>query len=133
MAIYYLCSDGERVTQTTINSRRAASYRRHDDSTVYCRGCGGRAEGHAHIIPQARCKTLHKTELIWDPINYVKACNSCNQKIENVSAPAFTKLLCVKMCLEVFEKHDPARFSRACSNMNNPATENEQISANNLF
>jgi hypothetical protein len=89
------CSDGEKVTQADINSLKDKMYHVYDaiQTDPDCEGCRlEQAQGHAHIIPQARCKNLNKTELIWTMLNIFKACHSCNTIAENISSPAIMQL-----------------------------------------
>jgi hypothetical protein len=90
------CSDGEKVTQAQINYYRGLCYEQkdfiHGGVQWICEGCLGKSEGRAHIVPQARCKTLKKTELIWDTKNIFYACHKCNSIAENVSSPAIMQL-----------------------------------------
>ena len=82
--IKYYCSDGSRVSQATIDRRRSEAYRQAYGGlpTQYCR-CGQVAQGSSHIVSQARCKHLHRTELIWFQGNFTPACNSCNSRWES--------------------------------------------------
>jgi len=116
--IKYFCSDGSRVSEATIKSNLSKSYRESDDGTTHCRGCGARAEGHAHIVPKSRCKQLHKTELIWYPPNYFKACNRCNLAAENITSEAFRNLLNYYDCLRILREHDSERYQKALNAQN---------------
>lgn len=111
--IRYYCSDGTRVSEATIKSNLSKAYREYDDGSVGCRGCGNRAEGHAHIVPKARLKQLHLTDLIWAPELWVKACHKCNQVIENVTSNSFKILHCYDHCLSILQKYDPERYQKA--------------------
>lgn len=64
---YYTCSDGEKVTQSQINSRLSRAKKGFMERYV-CESCGRNGKTFAawsHTISQKRCKELHKTELIW--------------------------------------------------------------------
>ena len=68
----YPCSDGERVTQSQINSRYAAIC---DviklEREPFCQGTG-RTDlplSFSHTISRKRCKEIGKSELIWDKHN----------------------------------------------------------------
>ena len=117
--ITYLCSDGSRVTQAQIDRNRSKSY-----SLVYpnqiqqCKGCGAQAQGSAHIIPQARCKQIHKTELIWklgkfgEPINFFPACHECNAAIENPKGQEWKYLNNIAHCLKVIYEYDRELYNK---------------------
>ncbi len=107
------CSDGTKVTQTQINNRLTRSYKRNAyiESTS-CLGCGNPAQGHAHIIAQARCKRIGKTELIWNPANYFEACNACNLAIENPKGKDWRYLKNIDHCLLFIKEHDPQLFTK---------------------
>lgn len=108
----FLCSDGRRVTQAEINNRLSKIYSACDKEEnrnggkTYCRGCGGLAESHAHIIPQARCKQIGKTELIWQMNNWFYGCFECNSAIENPKGTAWKKLKNIDKCIAFIYEHD---------------------------
>lgn len=110
------CSDGSRVAQVTINSMRSICYDQMQSygHTFNCEGCGVSLyePSHAHIIPQARCKQLGKTELIWNPENIFFACHTCNAIAENVSSPAITKLRNYPRIKAFLELYDFQRFTK---------------------
>ena len=88
--VYYNCSDGKRVNQSQINTKYSKSIRdKHIDGNYqYCQACLSNAShcGHIHndhTISQKRCKEIHKTELIWNPLNYVSSCIKCHQEWES--------------------------------------------------
>jgi 5-methylcytosine-specific restriction endonuclease McrA len=111
--IKHKCSDGSQVSQATIDRKRSEAYRdRYDGRPQVCQGCGRPAEGSAHIIPQARCKQLHKTELIWSYENFFPACHKCNAAIENPKGKEWKKLLNLFDCLSVIKKYDPELYAK---------------------
>lgn len=113
MAIKYYCSNGERVSQATIDKRRSDTYRKmYEDGPRWCKGCGGKAQGSAHIIAQARVKTLHLTELCWSSINIFPACLACNAAIENPKGSAWKKLLNIDECLRVIKMYDLELYNK---------------------
>jgi len=79
------CTDGRRVSQETIDREYSKSLREKHAGKEYftCEGCGMPAVHNDHTIARARCKQLHKTELIWDPNNYVSSCAKCHQEWED--------------------------------------------------
>lgn len=90
MANMAFCSDGERVSQATIDRRLSQSYRdkyETNSGTIICECCGKEPSVHNdHTIAQRRCKILHKTELIWNPENYVRSCERCHKQWEAFKA-----------------------------------------------
>src|SRR5687768_7385728 len=82
---YYKCSDGTKVSQSVINSRRSAAYRDLYEGEPHpsCAGCNKPAEGTAHLVPQKVVKSLGKSEYCWLPINMVPACHRCNSLLES--------------------------------------------------
>jgi len=113
MPIRYYCSNGSRVSQAQIdkNYRHARAQKYAGMHPGLCHGCNNAPpQGNAHIIAQARCKTLHKAELIWDPKGFFPACGSCNQAIENPKGEAWKELKNINYCLEFIERHDPELF-----------------------
>lgn len=57
-----------------------------------CECCGHtRAQDNSHVISQKRCKDLHRTELIWDPKNFVSSCRECHHEFENYKSGEFHK------------------------------------------
>lgn len=109
MAIYYKCSNGERVTQATIDRRLSEAYRkRYEDGHAVCEETGKCAEGSSHIISQKRCKQLHLTDLIWNPENFFPATNEINRQWENNN----TELKNYEKYMKVVEKYDPEGYRK---------------------
>lgn len=117
----FLCSDGTRVTQAEINELRKEAYQLYDwqdpiepKKRLNCEGCGilMLKTSHAHIIPQARCKVISKTELIWDWNNFFHSCDNCNLAIENPKAKAWKQLKNIEKCLSFIKQHDPELFMK---------------------
>ncbi len=105
-----LCSNGERVTNGQIKSRLSEAYKlkRAKQQTTHCEGFEGKgAAGFAHIIAQARCKQIGKTELIWDLDNFFPASFEANAAIENPKGvETWIKLKNIDHCLEFIRLHD---------------------------
>lgn len=123
----FLCSDGTRVTQAQIDKKRSEAYRikYQDNPTPIDEGFREkRAKCTAHIISQARCKQIGKTELIWDIDNMFPATFESNSAIENPKGDAWLKLHNKDYCLSFIEKHDPELFSKFESRL---ATQNTTI------
>lgn len=110
----WICSNGERVTQAEINQRRDASYKRKytKGNSLKCEGCGADATCSCHIIPQARCKQIGKTELIWDEVNYFPGCFDCNLAIENPKGEEWKQLKNKEQCLSVIENNDHELYQK---------------------
>lgn len=120
MANMAYCSDGSRVSQATINARYyEARKEKYSGAIAFrCAGCGQACNGSAHIIAQARCKVLHKTELIWNPKNFFPACEQCNRAIENPNGEAWKKLNNIEECLEFISIHDQELYMKFSLNRN---------------
>lgn len=106
----YYCSNGERVTEAVIKTRLSKAYKAFyiGEPLGFCEGCGDRATCTAHIIPKSVCKTLHKTELIWMPVNWFRSCYKCNMVAEN---PSSVKTLNnYERILEVTKEYDYVRY-----------------------
>lgn len=111
MANKFKTSTGELVTQSTIDRKRSATYRRmYSDGAVWCRGCGYAAQGSAHIIPQKVAKEEGMTELCWEEENIIPTCHECNSTIESYKGKEFWELMCLDCVLEITEKYLPQRY-----------------------
>lgn len=110
----FLCSDGTRVTQAEINEKRSNAYAKYDNlyEISHCEGCGGKPNGHAHIVPQAMCKTLGWTELIWNMQNFFVSCNDCNRAIENPKGRDWKHLKNLAHCLFIINTYAPEHFAK---------------------
>lgn len=114
MANHYKCSNGESVTEATIQRNLSRAYKEHYlfSPSGACEGCGNQANGTAHIIPKARLKQLHLTELIWNPVVWFRACHTCNTIAENPSSEDIKTLMNFKRILAVTKKYDPERATK---------------------
>jgi len=110
----YEASDGTKYTEAQIQRLLHKSYEeeRNNNPSIWCEGCGGVANCHAHIIPKARCKQLHKTELIWFKGNYFRSCYRCNLALENPKGEAWFNLKNITDCLNVMQKYDPELYRK---------------------
>jgi len=81
----YYCSDGSAVSQSTIDRRRSEAYRKKyvGEAHPSCEETGLPAQGSSHILSQSRAKSLHKTELIWEPDNFFPATHETNSRWEH--------------------------------------------------
>ena len=86
MANTYQCSDGEKITQAQIKTRLSQAYAQGPRNAV-CECCGqAQAVDHDHTIAQRTCKELGKSELIYDPANWVHSCRKCHNEWEQHNA-----------------------------------------------
>lgn len=119
----YLCWDGNRVSQKTIDEKLRRHYAVCDTvKPVVCEGCGNHFVfrnlqiSHAHIIPQARCKAIGKTELIWCRQNWFYGCLDCNAAIENPKGSEWKTLKNIHECMEFIREHDGELFQKFLNN-----------------
>lgn len=113
MPNYYYCSDGSKVSEATIKKNLSKAYReKYGSQFAICEGCGGQAQGSAHIIPKARCKSLKMTQLIWNPLNFFPACHVCNRAIENPKGEGWKQLRNKDECLNVIKQYDPELYEK---------------------
>jgi len=110
----YEASDGTKYTQRQIDRLRSEAYRQkhQDNPSLWCEGCGQLAQCNAHIIPQARLKHIHKTELIWHHKAFFNSCFKCNSAIENPKGEAWVKLHNIDECLEFIKLHDQELYAK---------------------
>lgn len=91
---FYFTSDGERLSQETIDRRYARAGRkfmediRYRDNVVCCEECGvneyaGIPIDCAHIKSRQHCKNDRQAELIYDPKNFRALCRACHQEFDN--------------------------------------------------
>jgi len=88
--ILYTTSDGERISEATIKARYSKALKeKHSGNSLgsYCEclgiNCTGKAQGNDHTISRPKLKSLHKTELIYDPRCFVSSCNNCHNEFES--------------------------------------------------
>lgn len=104
------CEDGTMVSQGTIDRKRSEAYKKKHIGRPrpICGGCEqAMADDNGHIIAQARCKHLHKTNLIWDPNNMTDDCRTCHHVWENFKTGEWRKLKDVDIRVDYLLKHDP--------------------------
>jgi hypothetical protein len=114
MAIRHYCSDGSRVTQPTIESRKGRAYKEDEENASYvCEGCGQKpAEHHDHTISQSMCKSLHKAELIWTPINWAYSCPKCHLEWESYKSGLFSLHNNFELRMNVLKQHDEEGYKK---------------------
>lgn len=110
MAIQYYCSDGSRITESSIQQKYSVAIRlKHVGQAFFtCQAClRARATDNCHIIAKARCKTLHKTELIWNPLNFFDACRGCHRAWEDFKSGEWVKQVNAEQSLRFLKENDP--------------------------
>lgn len=113
MANLYYCSDGSRVSDATIKRNYTESlHQKHAGNPRQMCGCGcnGYAVHNDHTIAKARCKVIHKTELIWHPDNYEGSCEQAHKEWENFKSGAWCLHANVEKRLAFLKEHDPEGF-----------------------
>jgi len=107
----YTCSNGDRVTQATINRRLTECYKRMGDPRLPY------PVDHDHTISQARCKTLHKTELIWSPDNIEFSSREKHTEWEGYKSGKFAFHENVVNRMFFVKKHDREGFMKRLLSM----------------
>lgn len=117
----FRCSDGEMVSQVTIQANKKLVYQIIDqDRDPVCQG-SGRCDfplSHSHTISERRCKEIGKTELVWDEDNielegYEPPCSNpiaAHNIWEVGQIERKVMLLNFDRKLEYIKKHDPETF-----------------------
>lgn len=110
--ILYKCSDGTEVTEAQIKSKLSNAYRSTTFSRV-CQCCGSEpARDHDHTLAKARCKVLHKTELIWFYANWSDSCRTCHEQWESLKSGEFTHHLNLIERMTFLREHDFEGFKK---------------------
>lgn len=108
----YYCSNGERVSEATIQSRYSRALREwYPIGHALC-ACGRRATETSHIVAKARCKELHKTELIWTKENTFPACRACHMAWEAVYGEDWKNLTNIETLLSIERKYDKEGYEK---------------------
>ena len=108
------CSNGERVSQATIDRKRSETYRQMyaGEAAPMCWGCGvERAQGSGHLIPQKVAKDNGMAELCWLEENIVPCCHSCNSLLESYKSEEVKSLQCYELLLKITKKYLPSRYN----------------------
>ena len=110
----YTCSDGRRVSEATIKRKYSESLKdKHaGQSTFVCQGCGAQAVHNDHTIAKARCKVIHKTQLIWDQMNYESSCAVCHEEWEAYKSGNWIKHQNMENRLKFLKLYDPEGYNR---------------------
>lgn len=109
----YYCSDGTRLSEGQIKTRYTQALReKHGGQTVFiCEcGCNGRAINNDHTIAKARCKVIHKTELIFDPNNFVSSCDKAHKEWEAFKEGEWISHANMEQRLAYLKEHDPEGY-----------------------
>lgn len=111
--IYYQCSDGSRISEAGIRARYSDALREKHagNPRAMCGcGCGGPAVHNDHTIAKARCKVIHKTELIWHPDNFESSCEKAHREWEDFKSGQWLLHANVEKRLVFLKEHDPEGF-----------------------
>jgi hypothetical protein len=115
MAIHSKCSDGTpplSQAQIRVRYNKARQEKYEGYSSGVCECCGKEQGNDSdHTIAQARCKKLHKTQLIWHKGNFVWSCRKCHQEWENFKSGEWLKHKNVTERLAFLKEHDPEGFA----------------------
>lgn len=108
------CSNGDRISQAAIDRRYGIALRQKHEGNPrpICEGCLDRlAEHNDHTIAKARCKVIHKAELIWHPGNFVSSCPTCHAQWEAIKGGEWINHANVDQRLKFLKDHDPEGFN----------------------
>lgn len=109
------CSDGSRVSQQTIERKFTEAKRDKHEGMPHpvCEAYGDvPAEDNDHTISQKRCKHLGKSELIWDPENFVSSSRRAHNEWEEwTSGKYLYHDNCAKRMRYLFD-HDEQSFTK---------------------
>lgn len=111
----YFTSTGERISEATIRHRYSVSIReKHVGySSFTCQAClKAQAVHNDHTISRARCKELHKAELIYNPGNFEDSCANCHSEWETFKSGKWMDHKNVEKRLLFMKKHDPDGYNR---------------------
>jgi hypothetical protein len=113
MAIMYAGSDGKRYSETMIRRRYAEALKdKHQgNGPAMCEAYPDeRAVHNDHTISQKRCKQIHKTELIWNPDNFVSSSARAHTEWEAIKGGEWLHHANVDQRLKFLKEHDPEGF-----------------------
>jgi len=90
MPNYSYDSEGNKYTDQQVK-RKLSNERKDWLIKMWCECCGkAQANDFDHTISQARCKTLHKAELIWTRNNGSFSCRKCHMEWESYKDGKFS-------------------------------------------
>lgn len=114
MPISYETSTGERISQATIDRRysKALKEKHNGNPRPICGGCGELATDNDHTVSKARCKQLHKAELIYDPDNFPSSCRVCHMKWENWKSGEYWDLINTHERMVYLFEHDEESYKK---------------------
>lgn len=111
---YSFCSDGTRISEAGIRARYSDALREKHagNPRAMCGcGCGGPAVHNDHTIAKARCKVIHKTELIWDPENFESSCEKAHREWEDFKSGMWIMHANCNKRLLFLKENDPEGFT----------------------
>ena len=112
-------SNGLTVTQNQIETKLKKTYQ-NMPLLWTCECCGEqRAQDHDHTISRARCKSIGKTELIWDENNVSQSCRECHRDWESYRNGRFEDHQNVKKRMLYVKRHDLENFEKRMQHLNN--------------
>lgn len=83
-----------------------------DNPHPQCGGCGDEPNDFDHTIAKARCKELHKTELIWSTLNQEFSCRLCHRQWEAYKSGDWINHRNVERRLAFLKEHDPEGYQK---------------------
>lgn len=108
-----LCSNGERISDATAQRRYSEMLKEKYQgfTRIICGGCREVFSVHNdHTIAKARCKVIHKTELIYHPDNIVRSCQRCHDQWESMKSGDWLNHKNVEQRLAFLKEHDSEGF-----------------------
>lgn len=108
MSNRYYTSNGDSYTESSIRNKLSEAYSIDVHEAPYLCQCCNKVPWvhHDHTIAKARCKVLHKTELIWDPDNWSYSCQKCHNEWESYKSGEFVKHENLLDRMVFLQKHD---------------------------
>ena len=106
-------SDGKRYSETMIRARyaKALKEKHQGNGPPMCEAYPNeRAIHNDHTISQKRCKQLHKTELIWNPDNFVSSSARAHTEWEAIKGGEWIHHANCEQRLAFLKEHDPEGF-----------------------
>jgi hypothetical protein len=109
-------SDGEAINHDVAMRRYSAALaRKHEGRSGFgaCAACLERRAVHNdHTIAKARCKHIHKAELIYDPDNFEDSCEICHKEWESYQGGEWLLHHNCEKRLRFLKEHDPEGYQK---------------------
>jgi hypothetical protein len=108
-------STGERISQATIEKRYAEAKTKKWAGATHngpCEACGEPGNDPDHTVSRARCKELHKAELIYDPDNFPWSCRRCHKQWESYKSGEWVGHRNMAQRLTYLKEHDPEGYTK---------------------